>query len=218
MSNNEEPLYIPISLLSEAQYCLRRAWLKWNEQEQGENQYTVAGAHLHERTHEVRIEKKPNGVNFFQYYVISHTLGISGFCDSIEATFSPKGIIIREANEPVLLRPVEYKHGKLRNEREYEIQLCAQAMCLEEMYHCPRIEAGDIFYISSHRRKEITLDNTLRAEVLETIKKIQNLSKQTTSPYPIYSKKCEKCAMIDICLPQKEGTLDIRDYCNSIWE
>lgn len=70
-------------------------------------------------------------------------------------------IIIREANEPVLLRPVEYKHGKLRNEREYEIQLCAQAMCLEEMYHCPRIEAGDIFYISSHRRKEITLDKTL---------------------------------------------------------
>ena len=74
----------------------------------------------------------------------------------------------------MLLYPVEYKHGKLRNEQEYNIQLCAQAMCLEEMYHTV-IPEGAIFYLSSHRRQTVSLDEPLRRLVRETAEELHRI-------------------------------------------
>lgn len=82
---------------------------------------------------------------------------------------------------PVRLFPVEYKHGKLRDEEEYEIQLCAQAMCLEEMYHT-HIPEGAIFYISSHRRKTIVFTDELRELVKQTVQALDEIRKNFVIP------------------------------------
>lgn len=144
--------YLPLSYLSQMDYCPRRVGLLLNEQIWLESSDTAKGRKEHENVHTQRIEHRGNQVKLFEYAVFSDKLGLLGKCDLIEAQADPSGCRIPSVDFPVLLYPVEYKHGKLRDEREYKIQLCAQAMCLEEMYHTTILE-GAIFYISSHRRQ-----------------------------------------------------------------
>lgn len=125
---------IPLSRLSHAGFCLRRAALLTNEQVWSESADTAKGCSEHERVHAQRIERQGNSAKLYEFPVFSQTLGIAGKCDCIEAEAFAQGGHVPALEFPVRLYPVEYKHGKLRLEREYEIQLCAQAMCLEEMF------------------------------------------------------------------------------------
>ena len=84
--------------------------------------------------HAQRIERRGETAKLYEFPVFSHTLGVAGKCDCIEAQTDARGCRIPALDFPVRLFPVEYNHGKIRAEREYEIQLCAQAMCLEEMF------------------------------------------------------------------------------------
>lgn len=137
-----EPL--PISRLSHAAYCPRRAALLTNEQLWRENADTAKGRSEHTRVHSARIERRGDQIKLYEMDVQSASLGLSGKCDCVEATADPGGCYIQRVEFPVKLYPVEFKHGKLREEEEYEIQLCAQAMCLEEMYSTS-IPEGAIF-------------------------------------------------------------------------
>lgn len=94
----------------------------------------------------------------------SDVLSLLGKCDCIEAVRAEDGCRIPALEFPVKLYPVEYKHGSLREEESYQLQLCAQAMCLEEMFHTT-IEEGALFFISSHRRLPVLLDEALREQV-----------------------------------------------------
>lgn len=192
--------YLPLSYLSQADYCLRRAGLLLNERVWMENSDTAKGRKEHEKVHAQRMERRGSEAKLFEYPVFSNILGISGKCDLLEARQSPCGCKIPALEFPVCLYPVEYKHGKLREEREYEIQLCAQAICLEEMYHTS-IPEGAIFYISSHRRKTVVFTEDLRRMVFGTAKELHRLRETLFVPAAEQSDRCRRCSLLEYCMP-----------------
>lgn len=204
---------IPISRLSHAGFCLRRAALLTNEQIWVESADTVKGRAEHERVHTQRVERRGGSAKLYEFPVFSRSLGIAGKCDCIEAEADPEGCLIPSLDFPVRLYPIEYKHGKLRTEREYEIQLCAQAMCLEEMFRT-HIPEGAIYYITSHRRHTVCLTPSLRELVRETIGQIESFRRSFTVPSASPSAKCRACSIRDYCLPDVRHSAS--DYCTRL--
>ena len=205
--------YLPLSYLSQLGYCPRRVGLLLNERVWLESAATAKGRREHESVHTRRIERRGRELKLFEYPVASNDLGVSGKCDLIEAQEDPTGCRIPAVDFPVLLYPVEYKHGKLRDEQEYEIQLCAQAICLEEMYHTT-IAEGAIFYISSHRRQRVVLDEPLRRLVLETAKELHHIRESLSVPVARYSEKCKRCSLLEYCMPAVGHSA--RAYCQKL--
>lgn len=204
---------IPLSRLSHAGFCLRRAALLTNEQVWSENADTAKGRSEHERVHTQRIERRGDSAKLYEFPVFSKTLGVAGKCDCVEAEADAQGCRIPALDFPVRLSTVEYKHGKLRAEREYEIQLCAQAMCLEEMFQT-QIPEGAIYYITSHRRYPVALTEELRDLARETIRRIESFRRDFSVPPAEPGAKCKACSLRERCLP------DVRrsavDYCERI--
>jgi CRISPR-associated exonuclease Cas4 len=205
--------YIPLSRLSQAGYCLRRAALLTNEQLWSESADTAKGRSEHASVHTMRIERRGEQMKLYEYEVFSDTLGIRGKCDCVEATACPDGCRIPAVEFPVVLYPVEFKHGKVRDEEEYEIQLCAQAMCLEEMYHTS-ISEGAIFYISSHRRQTVALDAELREKVKKTITAVDQLRRRFSIPAAEYGPKCKRCSLRELCMPEVQSSAAA--YCRQL--
>ena len=205
--------YLPLSYLSQLGYCPRRVGLLLNERVWLESADTAKGRREHESVHTRRIERRGRELKLFEYPVASNDLGVSGKCDLIEAQEDPTGCRIPAVDFPVLLYPVEYKHGKLRDEQEYKIQLCAQAICLEEMYHTT-IAEGAIFYISSHRRQRVVLDEPLRRLVLETAKELHHIRESLSVPAARYSEKCKRCSLLEYCMPAVGHSA--RAYCQKL--
>lgn len=204
---------IPLSRLAHAGYCLRRAALLTNEQLWKENADTAKGREAHKRVHTNRIERRGNSLQLFEYDVFSKELNIGGKCDCIEAAREESGCLIPAAEFPVRLYPVEYKNGKLRDEEEYELQLCAQAMCLEEMYGTA-IPEGAIFYISSHRRKTVEFTDALRERVRETIRQLEDIRRSYSIPPAIAGPKCKRCSLRELCLP--DAARSAKKYCDKL--
>ena len=114
---------------------------------------------------------------------------------------------------PVRLYPVEYKHGKLRQEEEYSLQLCAQAMCLEEMYDTV-IEEGAIFFITVHRRQPVCFDQPLRMKVLDTLRRLDAMRRSFDVPAAEPGAKCARCSLKELCLP--ELSRSAAGYCRAV--
>lgn len=209
----DERDYLLLSQLAHAGYCLRRAALIMNEQVWMESADTAKGRISHNRVHDQRTEHRGDQIKLYEYTVFSDELGIMGKCDCIEANADENGCKIPAVDFPVRLYPIEYKHGKVRSEEEYEIQLCAQAMCLEEMYHTC-IQEGALFYISSHRRCPILLTEELRQKVREKIQILQGIQEQGSIPAGEYGPKCKRCSIQDICMPSIRASAI--GYCESL--
>lgn len=192
--------YIPLSGLSQAGYCLRRAALIMNESLWIESADTAKGRDEHNHVHNQHIEKRSGIITLYDYEVFSKELGLRGKCDCIEAIKDDNGCTIQASSSPVRLYPVEFKHGILRDEYEYNLQLCGQAMCLEEMYGT-HIDEGAIFYTSSHRRQVVRLTSELRNTVLETIEALRHIRKEFIIPKAVESPKCKRCSLRDACAP-----------------
>lgn len=207
--------YIPLSELSQAGYCLRRAALIANEKVWQENADTAKGREEHKNVHTQRIERRGVQVNLYEYEVFSDTLKLRGKCDLIEAVRDASGCRIPAVPFPVRLYPVESKHGKLREEEEYNMQLCAQAMCLEEMYGTT-IEEGAIYYVSSHRRQTVQFTKDLRDKVLLTVQTLRQVHSTYVVPPAEKSAKCKRCSLREICMP--ELPLSAKFYCKSLQE
>lgn len=209
-----EKEYIPLSWLSQMCYCPRRAALLLNERAWVENVETAKGRVEHEHVHTKRIEKRGNFLKLYEYEVVSDKMGLNGKCDCIEATRSEKGCVIPAVNFKVSLFPIEYKHGKVReDELEYKVQLCAEAMCLEEMYQTD-IPEGEIFFISSHKRLRIELSEELRAVVRNTVEELKKIRESFFIPSAQYSPKCKRCSMIEYCMPKvKKSAIE---YCRKL--
>lgn len=206
--------YIIISSISEFYYCKRRFYLRFIEQQNCENQYITEGIIGHKNTHLSNIEKRKNLIKVSNMDIYSQKNNIIGKCDMVEFTKSPNGVKIDFLDGIYNIYPIEYKHGIVRNEKEYNLQLCAQAICLEEMYNC-HIECGDIYYIDSNKRQTIKFDNELRNTLFNTINEIKLLYENFNVPEPIFKKSCNKCSLIDICNPKNTN---IEKYINNIWE
>ena len=204
---------IPLSRLSHAGFCLRRAALLTNEQVWSESADTAKGRAEHERVHTQRVERRGDSAKLYEFPVYSHALGIAGKCDCIEAEADPHGCHVPALDFPARLYPVEYKHGKLRAEQEYEIQLCAQAMCLEEMFQT-HISEGVIYYITSHRRYPVSLTERLRNLVKETIREIESFRRSFSIPPAEPWAKCKACSLRDHCLPGVQPSA--LSYCTQL--
>lgn len=179
---------VMISALEHWAYCPRQCALIHVEQTFDENLYTLRGRIEHERVHEavgeiqgdVRVER---GLALW-----SHRLGLVGKSDVVE---------FRGAAP----YPVEYKHGRKRQRNSAEIQLCAQAMCLEEMTGQP-VPRGAIFHQGSRRRTEIALDDNLRRRVDEAVAAVRALLSSQTLPEPVNDSRCDLCSLKESCLPE----------------
>ena len=209
----DEEEYLPLSWLSQATYCLRRAALLLNERLWMENADTAKGRDEHRRAHERRIERRGDQLKLFEYDVYSEQLRIWGKCDCVEAQRCEPGCRIPAADFPVCLYPVEYKHGSVREEPEYNIQLCAQAMCLEEMYHT-HIPSGAIFFITAHRRLEVAFTSELRAKTKTAANALWKIRRTLKVPAAEYGRKCQRCSLKDLCMPKTASFA--KAYCQTL--
>lgn len=206
---------LPLSWISQYGYCPRRAALLALEQLWNENEYTAAGRSQHDRVHTARIEHHGTQINLYELAVFSRALGISGKCDCVEAQESPNGVPLPFAAGRFVLYPVEYKHGVVRSESEYQMQLCAQALCLEEMYGA-QISHGALFFIDAHRRDEVILTPALREKTKNVTRELAVLAAQSHLPTAEYGPRCKKCSMQELCIPTLKHSA--KSYCNTLWK
>lgn len=205
----------PLSWLSQYGYCPRRCGLLALEQLWSENAETASGRAEHARVHTARQEHRGDKILLYETGVFSRSLGVSGKCDCVEAWADPDGAPIPYGEGRFRLYPIEYKHGLVREEEEYLIQLCAQAICLEEQFSCTICE-GAIFYIDAHRRFPVTLSRELREKTMETARNVRELLTSQELPPAKCSAKCQKCSMAELCQPKLKK--NAAAYCGRMWQ
>ena len=205
--------FIQISLLSEYYYCKRRCGLLLLEGRDNQNSYMIDGSIQHAKVHTSKIEKRTGVTKIFNHQIFSNKYSLIGKMDCLECFDSNIGAYVDILGGKYILYPVEHKHGELRNEEEYKIQLCAQAMCLEEMYNT-KIEKGALYFINSNKRLEVDFTEELRRKVIFGIIEIFEIIDKTTMPTPIYKRKCGKCSLVEKCNPK---TNSINVYLSEMW-
>lgn len=185
-----EDQLLPLSALQHWLYCPRQCGLIHLEQVWAENKFTAEGKVLHQKAHQGPDESKAGERITRSLSVRSLALGVSGQCDIVE--FDRDGNVV----------PVEYKRSKPKSHRADEVQLCAQAMCLEEMLDV-EVTRGSLFYGEKRRRTEVELDATLRELVTETATALHAMIDSRETPLAEYdSRRCDACSLIDICQPR----------------
>ena len=181
---------IPLSALQHWLYCPRQCALIHNEQVWAENRFTAEGQLLHKKANEGPDEHRAACSILRHLNVSSETLGITGICDIVEKS--------REGR----YTPVEYKRGKPKAHRADEVQVCAQALCLEEMFQT-QIHVALIFYGTTRRRTVVPLDDGLRALTLSTIAAVRQMKATGITYSADYdSHRCDACSLIDLCQPR----------------
>ena len=185
-ADSREPL--PISALNHLLYCERRAALVHLEQVWAENQFTAEGNVLHETAHSGADETQ-RGMRITRALpLVSVIHAMSGEADVVE--FHKNGTVV----------PVEYKRGKPKLHRADEVQLCAQALCLEEMLNVT-ISSGSLFYGETRRRTAVAFDEELRTVTVRAIERLHELIASRVTPLAVREKKCDKCSLLEICMP-----------------
>lgn len=143
--------------------------------------------------------------------VFSRTMGISGNCDIVEFHPSEEGISISKDSKRYLPVPIEYKRGEPKQYQADDLQLCAQAMCLEEMLLC-KIEKGYLFYGETRRRTEVLFSSDMRSTVKAFCEEMHKLYLKQYTPKVKISKKCNACSLKDICLPKLNQNPSVDKY------
>lgn len=214
MSYDENEL-IPISALSQYYYCPRRAALLLLEQEWTDNIHTIQGNIVHQRVHQGETEIRPDLVRLRAVPLHSLRIGLFGIADSVEFYAMPRGFAIKGLTGLWEVIPVEYKHGKVRKELEYEVQLCGQAICLEEMLSCV-VRRGYIYYAKDHRRHEVILTKSLRSLVAEGTMEIRKILQVGEIPPVDKGKRCSECSMQSKCMPKSKASA--ANYIKKMWD
>jgi len=199
----KEDDFIPVSALSHITFCERRAALIHIEQIWNENLFTAEGRNLHKRVDETETEMRGDVLIFRGLYIQSFQYGLTGRTDVVE--FYPTqpgdpGVHLSGVPGEWKPFPVEYKRGKSRKEISFEIQLCAQAICLEEMFDIS-ISEGALYFGKSHKRKHVPIDEQLRSSTEHQIRQLRDLVNSGVTPAPVDDKRCRLCSLNDICMP-----------------
>lgn len=198
MRDDEDDGLVPLSALQHYVYCPRQCALIHIERVWQENRHTAEGRVLHERADAPRSEKR-HGVRTATAVALAHPgLGLVGVADVVE--------FHREAGSTEERPfPVEYKRGRPKAHRADEIQLCAQALCLEAMLGRP-VPCGALFYGATRRRKEVVFDDELRALTRHTAEAVRAMFDSRRVPSAEYAaKRCDACSLIDLCQPHTLG-------------
>lgn len=193
-------------------FCRRQWALIHIEQQWEENYHTVAGNIMHNRAHdESLVEKRGNKLTVRGMRVASPRLGISGQCDVVEFLKAEEGITLTGYEGQWSVCPVEYKKGEKKEGQEDCLQLCAQAMCLEEML-LTEIPKGYLYYGKTRHREEVVFTSELRSEVESLVDEMHQLFSRGYTPKVKYSARCKACSLVNLCLPKLQKRKDVTAY------
>ena len=196
---------LPISALQHLLFCERQCAFIHIEQAWGENLYTAEGRVMHERVDSGRSESRGDVRLAFSVALRSLRLGLTGKADAVEF-HREKAEGRPNETDKYLWRPfpVEYKRGRPKKELWDKVQLCAQAMCMEEMLTI-EVPKGALFYGKTRRRVDVLFDAELRRKTEEAARRLHDLIDAGMTPAAIYDEKCESCSFISLCLPKATG-------------
>ena len=150
--------------------------------------------------------------------VRSDVYGITGKCDIVEFHLSDDGVSIYGRDGKWLPVPIEYKRGKSKEIDADRLQLCAQAMCLEEMFCCSPIQKAYLYYAEVRRREPVLLDTELRNNVIQMLREMRKLYDLGHTPKVKVSSKCRSCSLCNVCLPKLQKYSSATAYTKNIWE
>ncbi len=200
--------YIYISALNHYEYCPTRCYWIYVAGEFTDNEYTVEGEIIHRNVNRTIRTVRGELIQLRRVHIYSRKHGLVGFADLVE---EKEGEIY----------PVEYKRGRKGDWKNDKLQLCAQALCLEEMIKESRFQVitekeksefkilkGYIYYALSSRRTEVILDDDLRNYTIDVINKVRELMQNTLKPNPIYTTRSKGCSLYPICLPKEQEKIN----------
>ena len=204
--------YILLSGIQHFVYC-RRQWALIHVEDQWvENERTISGQLFHRNAHdEKKFEKRGDLIIVRGLRIKSDSMKVSGMCDVVEFHRNDEGISLSRYRGCWIPYPVEYKLGKPKLHDADELQLCAEAMCLEEMLLCT-IPAGSLFYGKTKRRVMVSFTEAMRDKVKACFTEMHKLSRQGHTPSVKHSKGCEACSLKDICLPELSYVKSVEQY------
>ena len=197
----DEDDLLPLSGLQHLVFCERQWALIHLEQIWSENRLTAEGRQLHDRAHQAGSESRPGLRIARGLRLHSLRLGLAGEADVVEFRAAPTGAQL--PGEAGLWQPfpVEYKRGRPKRDHSDEVQLCAQALCLEEMFDVA-VPAGALYYGAPRRRQDVPFSALLRAETESLAARMHALYGARATPRATYAPKCEKCSLLAVCMPK----------------
>jgi CRISPR-associated exonuclease Cas4 len=210
---------LPISALQHLAFCPRQWALIHLEGQWSDNRLTAEGTLSHERAHSGEDETRGDLRISRGLRLRSLRLGLVGQTDVVEFhQTNDANLGIKLDGQSGFWQPtiIEYKHGKPKIGHEDEIQLCAQAMCLEEMLGVA-LTSASFFYGQPRRRTDISLNEELRRETESYISELHELTQTGKTPMPEYNPKCRSCSLIHICLPRvTRGRKNVKNYIKQL--
>ncbi len=197
----DENEYLLLSGIQHFEFCRRQWALIHIEQQWEENYRTADGSVMHRNVHDAGFHEKRGDVVISRAMAVSSArLGISGECDAVEFRKDASGIDIYGLDGRYIVIPVEYKRGEPKENDSDKMQLCAQAMCLEEMLCC-EIDTGYLYYGESRHRMKVEISAELREKTENALKEMHELFRRRYTPKVRRSKACNACSLKNICLP-----------------
>ena len=224
--------FFQISALQHYVYCPRQCALIHVEDVWKENVFTVRGDILHEKVDTDTYESRGTIKTVRGLKIHSFRLGISGRCDVVEflrqtgpakrdpAIFkwqTMREMSVAAVGQSFLIVPVEFKAGKPKDDISDKVQLCAQALCLEEMLNTS-VKHGAFFYAKIRRRVQVEIDEDLRKQTEEIISSVREIMINKRTPAADYSAKCRNCSLEPVCLPKAMSDRKLKMYLKNLYE
>lgn len=211
MTYDEED-FLQLSGIQHFLFCRRQWALIHIEQQWAENLRTVDGQLMHKNAHDSQFRTRRGDLLTVRGLKIhSARLGLSGECDVVEFRRSPDGIPLAMTDGLWLPYPVEYKRGSAKPGPMDEAQLCAQAICLEEMFCCD-IPEGALFYGETRRRQAVVFSPELHQTVAEAAQEMHQLFRRGSTPRVKPTKACNACSLKELCLPRLMRVQSVSTY------
>ncbi len=211
--------YLMLSGLQHFAFCRRQWALIHIEQQWAENVRTVEGELLHRRAHDAdQVESRGDLLIVRGMRIRSDRLKVTGVCDVVEFHRQPDGITLAGREGRWKPYPVEYKRGAPKENSADELQLCGQAICLEEMLMCT-IDEGSLFYGETRRRVKVAFTPELRAQVEAMLREMRQYYDRGHTPSVRRTKGCNACSLKELCLPQMNRAGSVHSYiCRRLGE
>lgn len=204
--------YLQLSGLQHFKFCRRQWALIHIEQQWAENYRTIDGTLMHQKAHEKGSSESRGDLLIVRSLPISSaSLGVSGECDVVEFHRVPDGVSLRGREGSWRPFPVEYKRGRHDPRSGDILQLCGQAMCLEEMLCCT-IPEGALYYGETRRRMPVEFTEELRQEVRRALQEMHDLYQRKYTPKVKPSKACHACSLKELCLPKLLRGTSVQRY------
>lgn len=192
---------LPISALQHVVYCDRQAALIHVERIWSENEHTIVGRHVHAHAHDAGGESRGDILTTRALPIRSFALGVAGVADVVEFHRGSTGIALPERAGAWTPFPIEYKKGKPKRHRADEVQLCAQALCLEGMF-ATAVPQGALYYGTTKHRKNVSIDDALRRLTIDAAERFRLLVDRGLNPAARWGPKCRQCSLLEACRPR----------------